>query len=454
MNETVAAAGRALPYYASIPLTALLFVALIVTLRQTRGAALRFVVFAIWLRFILSAFHPITFAPSPLGLSWNALASIMVCGMGLFILRPRGMFDVALVPIYPMIIAILISGTVNGAVSGMTDMVVKFAYFITLAMLVVDACRENGRQYVLSRLTLPFFVPLGFQVFSVLLGVVKASEADGSASYIGGFNHEAAFSVSLAGGLVVLLLRTRMATLTKAALLIVFVVGMLLANYRTSIVAILPIIGVAVILGAARSVIPSQRALVLGGAALLVMTVGFAGAIKEQDRFADVGTVLVEGTSLIKEPRTFTVDDRHVMSGRTLIWSTYLYAYAESTPLQHLVGLGPNTWEKLMPIYAHNTLVSAIYELGVFGVFATFFLWIWMLVLATMTDREYRPLLVTGHLSFFVLNMATMPMWMIEGMILYAILCGCTVAAFTARRAQARPGQLVTVRNARLQTAG
>jgi hypothetical protein len=36
-------------------------------------------------------------------------------------------------------------------------------------------------------------------------------------------------------------------------------------------------------------------------------------------------------------------------------------------------------------------------------------------------------MLIAAHLSFFFLNMATMPLWQIEGLILYGLLWGFTM---------------------------
>jgi hypothetical protein len=38
-----------------------------------------------------------------------------------------------------------------------------------------------------------------------------------------------------------------------------------------------------------------------------------------------------------------------------------------------------------------------------------------------------RGRLLAAHFSFFLLNMATMPHWMIEGDLLYGIICGYTL---------------------------
>ena len=50
-----------------------------------------------------------------------------------------------------------------------------------------------------------------------------------------------------------------------------------------------------------------------------------------------------------------------------------------------------------------------------------------------VTDWALRGQLVCTHIGFILLNMATMPFWQIEGLILYALLCGYTYNASTAR---------------------
>ncbi|WP_156350157.1 O-antigen ligase family protein [Sphingomonas sp. Leaf20] len=436
--DSLVANGRALPYYASIPATLLALAMLFVALRSSQGRATRFVIFAIWLRFILSAFHPITFSSSPIGLSYNALGSIFICGLGAWVLKPRGMFDVGLVPFYPILLAVILSGFANHSVSPMVDMTVKYLYLAIITLAVSESLQDDGWDEPLRKVFLPFLILVGFQALSVLLGTVKAAESDGSASYIGGFYHEAGFSVALAGGLLVVCLRRRQVALYKVAWVLVFCVAIMLANYRTAILAMAPLIGATALIGAARSVIREQRVIVVGMMAAIVLAVGVGGAIAGRERFADLGAVAAQGTELIKRPDQFNLDERHLLSGRFVIWSGYLYGYSDSTPLQHIVGLGPNAWIGKFKVYAHNTLVSAIYELGIFGLISTVFLWIWMLVLAIKSPKGVRGILVSAHISFIILNMATMPLWMIEGMIYYGILCGATIAAFKAGRPQSR----------------
>src|SRR3546814_4692181 len=59
-------------------------------------------------------------------------------------------------------------------------------------------------------------------------------------------------------------------------------------------------------------------------------------ALLYRESFADLAAFLADPAALIKPPREFDLLERQVMSGRPLIWSSYIYAWADGTPLQHL----------------------------------------------------------------------------------------------------------------------
>lgn len=421
--------GRALPIYASLPVTVVGAILLVIALRSTRSIALLFAVAAIWLRVTLSAFHQYTYVPFVAGLSGNALASIMMCILGLLVVRRRVVGDRAIVPFYPIFFAIIASGVVNSSAVGALDMFVKNAYLAVMTLAVADGMADEGWDQALGKLILPFAIPLGLQAVSIALGVVKVSSQDGSASYIGGYEHEAAFSVMMAAGLLALCLRERMAAWAKAGATILLVGSILLANYRTTIVSMLPLLAIVALIGVTRRVMPQQRAIVLLGTIMLATTGLGAVATLSADRFQDIGVAFEQAGSLMKPTREYTPEERHIMSGRPVIWAGYIFGYADGLPMQHLFGLGPSSWENEFTVYAHNTLVSALYELGIAGVIAILLLWAAMAALVLRVPHWRRTTLIAAHLSFFVLNMGTMPMWMIEGMILYGILCGATIYA-------------------------
>ncbi|MBK5265681.1 MAG: hypothetical protein JJE34_10695, partial [Alphaproteobacteria bacterium] len=52
--------------------------------------------------------------------------------------------------------------------------------------------------------------------------------------------------------------------------------------------------------------------------------------------------------------------------------------------------------------------------------------------------RHERLTLVAAHLTFIILNFATMPFWQMEGLALYGVLCGYTL--FSARSAVVERG--------------
>src|SRR3546814_14372559 len=132
-----------------------------------------------------------------------------------------------------------------------------------------------------------------------------------------------------------------------------------------------------------------------------------AVVVAYHSRFADVATFLSDPGSLIKPPREFTQLDRQIMSGRPLIWSEYLYAYADGTPFQLLFGFGPESWAKSFDVYPHNTLISTLYELGMIGMIALLLLWITMAVQALKARRPERTTIAPATVDVLLLILAT-----------------------------------------------
>jgi hypothetical protein len=423
----VVSSSPPLPAYAMLPATGVFVILIVLLIRRTTSPSAGFVYAAVWLRFMLAAYNRVTFAPSPLGLSWNALFSVATIAVGLLIVRWRHLSISGLVPVGAVIVAVALSGATNHDIPGLIEMVVKYLYFAVITIAVTGALADLGRDRFLGSLLWPFVVPVGLQAISLALGVVKINEQDGTPSYIGGFYHEAAFSVALSAGLFIACMQRQTRAPVKILLILGFVASIALANYRTAILAMAPLVAATFFAGAVRSFVPHQRPLIAGAMLLVLVCGGIASADLAKDRFADIGTIAERGTGIIKPPESFTNDDRAIMSGRALIWSQYLYGFAAGSPKQKLFGFGPDSGETAFGIYAHNTLISSLYELGVFGCASILLLWLWMLALAFGSGAESRFQLVAAHLGFFVLNMATMPMWMVEGMMFYGLLCGYTI---------------------------
>jgi hypothetical protein len=427
MSEELISGAPSLPAGVLYVTAALLTVLLLYVFWRTNDKTANFIVFAVWVRYMMSAFHSITYTASPLGLSWNALGSCFIFGLGILVIDRRMLRLKFFLPVYVLIAVIAMSGLVNRDISGTVNAIIKYGYLIVLACGTCEAMARYGEQKFL-RVLLWAFVPLiVFQALSVGLDVSKATESDGSISYIGGYNHEAAFSIALATGFVIVAFANGLNFAVKSALLLVLLVGLLLANYRTAILAIVPILFAQFAMGTTGMFPRHQRPAV----AVFMMLVGFTSIVTAsffmEDRFRDMAVVLNSGFDLIKPPVDFTRGDVLLLSGRLQIWSEYLYAYAAGSDLQKLLGFGANSWVDAFSNYAHNTLVSQLYEYGVLGVIALLYLWGAMLLAAIRTTHGPKAKLIAGHLSFILLTFATMPLWMIEGYIFYGLLCGYTL---------------------------
>ncbi|MEM7567611.1 MAG: O-antigen ligase domain-containing protein [Pseudomonadota bacterium] len=397
--------------------------------------ATRVLLLAVWLRYVLSAFHEITFDPLVAGFSINALASAGVALVGLALVEPRLLALKRLWSFWLLLGVICVSALLNGTVGGLINAGVKWAYFLAILLLTYRAIRLYGRDAVLRALLIAMLTPLVLQACSIVFGVSKIADTDGARSFIGGYHHEAAFSVMLFSFLCVGALVGRQSAWRLTAVVGAAILGILLANYRTTIIAALPVVLAVLALGAARFA-PRGSAgplAITGGLLLAVLAVSFADRMPE--RFADVVRVVQAAPDLVKNPLFFTEAERDLFTGRIYWWARYLGAWNAGDALVTLIGFGPDAWEDRMALYAHNTLVSYTYEFGLLGLLALLtFMGAMLVTSLAVEDSQVRYRLLAMHVGFFVLNQATMPLWQIEGVILYAILCAAGLAAVSERR--------------------
>lgn len=419
-------AGPPLPSWFLLPATGIFAALTLYFIMRTRGRAARFLMFAFWFRYTLSSLHEFTYHEAIPGIKWVALGSLLIIGAGTLLLEKRRFLSRAFYPVALICGCMFVSAVINRMPMNAFEPITRFATFALIAVALWQAL-ETGGSSVLRRLLLVFIQPLTYQVASIALGIPKSGELDGSLSYIGGYYHEELFSLIAATGFFVAIFAGQMGKRVRFAICLVALLSIFLANYRTTMLGILPIAMVALFTALPRAFEPSQRSL----ARLLIVVSGLmllgVGATLQADRFSDLSAIS-HGTSLIKPPETFTWEERKELSSRPYIWSNYIYAYADAAPVQKLIGFGPDSWEGKMPNYAHNTLISFLYELGIAGVAAILMLWGTMFWLAWTTDERSRNLLLGGHLSFLVLNLATMAHWQVEGNMLYGLLSGYTIA--------------------------
>ena len=438
MSNELGGASPALPAYLLYPVALLSMLITVFVMTRMRDRAGAFVIGAAWLRYVMSAFHTITYRPLAAGMSANALASMGLFVVGLMNINLRHLSLRFLLPFYVLIALAVVSAFGNGGITpGLITVITKHGYLIVIILAVYGAMtRARAGDFMTSMLWsfLPVFI---WQLMSILFGYGKLTETDVTAmSYIGGYNHEAAFSVTLATCLTTACFATGINKQLKFGIIVVCVVGIVLANYRTTLVAIAPLLLMYFTSSSLNRFRLRDRpfvvsALIVAGAILLgVVALLFA------ERFNDVSVVTSGDVNFFKRPSEYTVDEGRLLSGRPYIWSSYIFAWIDGDLTEYVIGFGPESWNDTFPLYAHNTLVNYLYEYGVVGVIVLLWVWFSMLASALRVRHKQAGVLVGAHLSFIVLNMATMPMWMIEGNILYGLICGYTLYLLSLQRKQ------------------
>jgi hypothetical protein len=413
------------PVYITLPVCCATLSLVLVQVWRLRDACATFLLVATWFRYSIAVFHEYTYAPLALGLSMIALTSIAVVAIGLLVIGYRNLLLRPLAPFYGIILVIGLSALSNQAWIGAINATIKWLYLIVFAVTAYLSMQRIGSDRLLRSYAVVFAGPIVFQWLSIPWGL-KATNDDGSISFLGGYQHQQALSIILLTFLYVTCFSREMSVTASYARLAISMAGIALVNYRTALLAAaLPAASFAVS-KLLRSFVPKQRGVVLVLMGIVTMFVFVGVAALAQERFADIGTMLDKNTSLLQPPERFSKAETRLFSGRAYLWSQYVDAYLNGNIVNILVGFGPEGWVGRFSLYAHNTFVSCLYELGLLGL--TAFLWILVsnLLKALRADSDDMPTLISCHIGFFVLNLATMPFWTLEGAILYALLLGQT----------------------------
>lgn len=413
------------PIYVTLPVCGGTLLLVLVQVWRLRDSFATFLLLATWFRYSIAVFHEYTYAPVVAGLSLIALTSIAVVAVGLVLVGLRRLLMRRLVPFYGIVLAIFISALLNQSWLGAINATLKWLYLIVFALAAYLAMQRCGRERTVHSLAVVFAAPIVLQWISVPWGL-KATNADGSISFLGGYQHQQSLSIILLTFLYLTCFSRGMSGAVACARLAVSVVGIALANYRTALLAAaLPAVSLA-FSTLLRNVIPRQRGVAFVVLAIVSVFVSFGVAVLAQERFADIGTMVDKNTSLLQPPERFSQEETRMFSGRAYLWSQYIDAYSGGSIINILFGFGPEGWVGRFSLYAHNTFVSCLYELGLVGICV--FLWILIsnFFMALRANSDDMPILISCHIGFFVLNLATMPFWTLEGAILYALLLGQT----------------------------
>jgi hypothetical protein len=412
------------PIYITLPVwgAALLFT--LVRVWSLRDSCATFLLLATWFRYSIATFHQYTYPPVLLGLSVIALTSIATVAVGCLVVGARNLWLRRLIPIYVTILIVLVSAIANQRWIDAVNATFKWLYLIIFALAAYQAMRRRGSEPISRSLAVIFAAPVVLQWLSVAWGL-KATNPDGT-FYIGGYQHQQGLSIILLTFLYITCFSPSLGVLQSYGRLVIVAAGLALANYRTALLAAAVPASTLAVSKLVERVVPKQRGIVMLFLAVVTVFVFIGVGTLAKERFADIGTVLDKGASLIKPPEYFTTEDKRLFSSRLYLWSQYIGAYLDGDIVNILVGFGPDAWEGRFITYAHNTFISYLYEFGLLGLAGL----AWILSANFLTASRVRDdrgiMLVACHIGFIVVNLATMGIWTLEGAVLYGLLLSQT----------------------------
>jgi hypothetical protein len=421
------------PIYVTVAVWGAILLLVFIQVRRLRDSCATFLLLATWFRYGIATFHQYTYPPVVLGLSLIALTSIVVVAVGLVVVGGRNLLIRKIIPIYGIMLVVLISAIANGRWIEAVNATFKWLYLIVFALAAYSAMQRLGSDRIFRSLAVIFAGPIGLQWLSVPWGL-KTTAQDGSSFFIGGFQHQQSISIIFLTFLFVTCFSPSLSVIASYGRLVIVAVGVALANYRTSLLAAALPASSLVVSRLAGKFVPKQRSIayVLLGLVTVFVFIGVATLARE--RFADLGTTLDKGASLIKPPEHFTTEDKRLFSGRLYLWSQYIDAYFGGDIINILVGFGPDSWVGRFTTYAHNTFISYLYEFGLFGLAALLWILISNFLTAVRVRDNGRLILISWHIGFIVLNSATMGIWTLEGAILYALLLSQTWYLYSLKK--------------------
>lgn len=399
-----------------------------VVLRQVRylqnDGLSKLVIFMIWGRFAVTSLGELAVKTTIAGFSLVALSTIILTAIGL-LSTPLSLFRSKWVqPFYAIIGIGTLSGVLNGRASELVAYAVTWCFFLVIALLLFRAFEKQGFKVVLSCLIAVFLLPLAGQFLSFILRAPKIGP-DGSLSYIGAYGHEAVFAIVLLAALFVMSAYPWKKTNMRVAVFLAVISGFFLANYRTSIIAAMPMVFVFLLqFSATRKIMLRRVALISVLAVLLIPEV--APRIFG-DRFDEIGALSDNFGYLLKPPEEFTANEKDILSARAYIWSSYLYGSIRADTPQLLVGHGPGSIAPELSVHAHNEFLRILFEFGIVGLL----LWLGVFIRQVIhvfrsEDVAGRNLILAGFASVCLGSLGTAFFNRPEGMILIALLCSST----------------------------
>lgn len=415
-----------------VVLLAYLFIGYKWNQKNNTSLALRLVFWIVLVRLFLSSFHEYTYNSIAAGLSLISIFSLLftVISVSYIIYRKYPLLLAKTwLPVNFFILVLVISGLLNSLVPALIE-VIKWTLFLGVGGLLVISYSQDGMKRAVEGILVAYSYPVVLLILSIILRVSKSTEMDGSVSYVGGFNHEAAFSVIVFSCFVVYQVYTSLKKHPISLYLIISITfGVLIVsiNYRTTVLAYLGMVLILLMMYIWRSgVLVKVLALCLLPFVFLPLSLISGSSLGE--RFSEIPLFLSQIGELLIPYDYYYRDDRRFFSGRVYIWNMYITAWYEAGLKEHILGFGPGSWKDFYRYYPHNTFVSALYETGLLGL--SFLALLFLSVMGLIVRRirlPYVRVALASYFGFVVLNLATMPLWQIEGLLLFSFVLSLTI---------------------------
>ena len=415
---------------------AVVFIGILVSLyyaaRLRIDDSVYFLIYAIGGRYALSFIHEFSFQPVIAGQSLNSLFSLSVVSIGLIFFIKYYVSLKYINTIFILIAVTFISAMINSSLGEFVQEITKWAYFFSLTLAIHLLMKKHGGEDILKVIAPIFIGVVASQLLSIVLNAPKMTEqllsSSNSASYIGGYGHESAFSfILLTLGVLILQGSVYWKKPSYAFILLtVLFILIVYANYRTSLIAYFVLFAMYIVQFIGRKKLPTKLiSYSIAGFFGVLISILFLNDIAS--RFSDIGDLFTTlGFKLILDPEMFTVEEKRLLSSRLYIWNLYYFEY-KTFPLINLIfGAGPGAWKQYFDLYAHNSFVAYLFDTGILGVISLvlFYLKIYISLFFRKFCNKH---MLGAFLCFIVLNLATMPLWNIEGLIFLAFIVGISI---------------------------
>lgn len=413
-----------------VAVSSFMLVVLLFRLRPLADLPTKFLFLAIWGRYFVSGLPDYSMIPIVGGLRGVAIYSICIALVGVVFVPFRYFFKSKLIPFYIFFLFIIVSGLLNNMYIGMIQDLTKWLFFLVIALLTYRAFEKYDMATVIQLFTIAAATPFILQLVGIVVGESFVGP-DGATGYIGGYATDSSFSMILFTIMCIACLTRTRYDIWPLFLGFAALLGIFLTNYRTSVIAALPVFGVLSFSVFMRITTPTLRPLIMLAALVAVILGGSAFIQNTPERLMPAVEFVENLGNLFKSPEQYTYDERRILTGRVHTWAQYIAHFNASDPFHQFFGYGSEAYENTSLAFPHNEYISHMFEFGVIGLFClVLVLFSQMVLMLAVPDRVLSLRLVACLIGFMLSCFAAMAIWSIEGLITLALLCGTTWAAY------------------------